>query len=95
LLTADQVVDIAITLADDGGVVGLSMPKLTSRLEDGTMTLYGYVADTQQAARPDDGQGHREKVGIGRRRSVPAAPYAHGSATGGCPTGFELATFGL
>ncbi|NIA26116.1 MAG: TetR family transcriptional regulator [Gammaproteobacteria bacterium] len=48
MLTVDQVVDIAIALADDVGLEGMSMPTLASRLEVGTMTLYGYVANKQQ-----------------------------------------------
>ena len=43
VLTRDQVVDAAISLVDEVGLEGLSMPKLGRRLDVGTMTIYGYV----------------------------------------------------
>lgn len=46
-LSVEQVVDAAIELADEAGLAGLSMPKLAARLDVGTMTLYGYVANKQ------------------------------------------------
>lgn len=46
-LSVEQVIDAAIELADEAGLAGLSMPKLAARLDVGTMTLYGYVANKQ------------------------------------------------
>lgn len=42
-LTTPEVVDQAISLADELGLGGLSMPALAKHLGVGTMTLYGYV----------------------------------------------------
>lgn len=42
-LTTPEVIDQAISLADDRGLGGLSMPALAKHLGVGTMTLYGYV----------------------------------------------------
>lgn len=42
-LSTDEIVATAIELADEQGIEGLSMPKLSKRLGVGTMTLYGYV----------------------------------------------------
>lgn len=46
-LTAAEVVDAAIEVADDQGLDGLSMPKLARHLGVGTMTVYGYVDNKQ------------------------------------------------
>jgi AcrR family transcriptional regulator len=42
-LTRQQVVEVALELADHEGLQALSMPTLARRLECGVMTLYGYV----------------------------------------------------
>jgi TetR/AcrR family transcriptional regulator, tetracycline repressor protein len=42
-LTRDQVVEAALTLADEEGIEALTMPNLARRLECGVMTIYGYV----------------------------------------------------
>jgi AcrR family transcriptional regulator len=59
-LTVEGLVDAAIGLVDENGLEDLSMPKLARRLDVGTMTLYGYVANKQDlldrmAARVLDG----------------------------------------
>lgn len=46
-LTAAEVVDAAIELADREGLDALSMPKLARQLGIGTMTVYGYVDNKQ------------------------------------------------
>lgn len=42
-VTVDEIVDAAITMADNGGIDALSMRALAARLEIGTMSLYTYV----------------------------------------------------
>jgi len=42
-LTREQVVEAALTLADQSGLDALTMPNLAGRLECGVMTIYGYV----------------------------------------------------
>lgn len=42
-LTRDRIVDAAVALSDDGGLSGLSMPKLARRLGVGVMSLYSHV----------------------------------------------------
>jgi TetR/AcrR family transcriptional regulator, tetracycline repressor protein len=42
-LTREQVVEAALTLADEQGIEALTMPNLARRLECGVMTIYGYV----------------------------------------------------
>ena len=46
-LTAAEVVDAAIDLADREGLEALSMPKLARQLGIGTMTVYGYVKNKE------------------------------------------------
>jgi len=46
-LTTTEVIDQAISLADDLGLGGLSMPALAKHLGVGTMTLYGYVENKE------------------------------------------------
>jgi TetR/AcrR family tetracycline transcriptional repressor len=46
-LTTPEVIDQAISLADDQGLGGLSMPALAKHLGVGTMTLYGYVENKE------------------------------------------------
>ena len=46
-LTTARVVDAGIELADQHGLVELSMPKLARHLGVGTMTLYSYVESKQ------------------------------------------------
>ena len=46
-LTAAEVVDAAIELADREGLAALSMPKLARQLGIGTMTVYGYVTNKE------------------------------------------------
>ncbi len=42
-LTREQVVDVALELADAEGLEALTMPMLARRLDCGVMTIYGYV----------------------------------------------------
>jgi TetR/AcrR family tetracycline transcriptional repressor len=42
-LTREQVIDAALTLADESGLDGLTMQALAGRLDCGVMTLYGYL----------------------------------------------------
>jgi AcrR family transcriptional regulator len=42
-LTREQVVEAALTLADEEGLEALTMPMLARRLNCGVMTTYGYV----------------------------------------------------
>jgi TetR/AcrR family tetracycline transcriptional repressor len=47
-LSRAQVVDAALSLADERGVESLSMPQLARRLDCGVMTIYSYVADKDE-----------------------------------------------
>ncbi|MQA02646.1 MAG: TetR family transcriptional regulator [Streptosporangiales bacterium] len=46
-LSAEQVVDAAITLIQRDGIDALSMPRLAAELDCGVMTLYGYVQNRE------------------------------------------------
>lgn len=46
-LTRDQVINAALTLADQDGLDSLTMLNLARRLECGVMTLYGYIEGRQ------------------------------------------------
>ncbi len=67
-LTAVEVVDAAIELADRESLEALSMPKLARQLGIGTMTVYGYVKNKedlldQMATRIFEGLGFTEDDG--------------------------------
>jgi len=46
-LTRDQIVGVALRLADQEGIEALTMPNLARRLECGVMTIYGYVTSKE------------------------------------------------
>jgi len=46
-LTRDQIVDVALQLADEEGLDAVSMPVLARRLACGVMTLYGYIENKE------------------------------------------------
>lgn len=73
-LTAAEVVDAAIELADSEGLEALSMPKLAKQLGIGTMTVYGYVENKedlldQMATRIFEGLSFTETLGWQRGMS--------------------------
>jgi AcrR family transcriptional regulator len=47
-LTREQVVEAALSLADESGLDALTMPGLARRLECGVMTIYGYVDSKEE-----------------------------------------------
>src|ERR1043165_7757293 len=46
-LTRDQIVEVALRLADQEGIEALTMPNLARSLECGVMTIYGYITSKE------------------------------------------------
>lgn len=59
-LTRDHVVDAALKLADDEGLVALTMQSLAKRLDCGVMTIYGYVEDKEDLLNAISQRGLRD-----------------------------------
>ena len=72
-LTRQQVVEVALQLADQHGLEALSMPTLARRLECGVMTLYGYIDNKEDLL---DAIALRALADVRLPRPLPGQPEA-------------------
>jgi TetR/AcrR family tetracycline transcriptional repressor len=70
-LTRDQIVNSALTLADQDGIESLSMPRLAAQLDCGVMTIYRYVADKGELL---DAMAHSGLADLHLSRPLPTDP---------------------